>query len=124
MKRTLLSLAFLSLALIAAPAAGANLTVENVDASRSDVREWCAVEGGVLSDREDYTLCIVAEIPGTAFACDDAGICTRTGFDGIATGTVGNPLPDYLPEAVREGAQKIVPSPHYPVPYGARTKFD
>lgn len=75
-------------AFLAAPAV-AQFDVSYFEGSRGDVRGWCAIEDGVLSDREDYTMCIVNDFGVATITCDDARSCTRTGFDVIETGAIG-----------------------------------
>jgi hypothetical protein len=83
----LVSAAVVFTAFTAGPAAAA-FDVFHHDGSRNDVRAWCTAEGGVISDREDYTMCISTVVPGTTLTCDDDGYCTTTGFDLTATGSV------------------------------------
>ena len=126
MNRTILALAFASLSALLAVPANAGFDVAYAEGSRNDVRAWCATDGGVLSDREDYTMCVSANASGVTFTCDDAGACTRTGFDLIETGSILVPGQSVrqLPETAPQAGQRIVPSPLYPVPYRARTNFD
>jgi hypothetical protein len=88
MTRLLLVAAFAAFSALAAGPASAAFDVSYEQDTRADLRAWCVSDGGVLSDREDYTMCI-AEERGATFTCDDDGACIATGFD-LSTGSIGN----------------------------------
>ena len=88
MTRLLLVAAFAAFSALAAGPASAAFDVAYEQGTRADVRAWCATDGGVLSDREDYTMCMATE-RGATFTCDDGGACIRTGFD-LTTGSIGS----------------------------------
>lgn len=102
MDRTHLAIGIAALSVLFAAPAFAGVALS--EGSRWDVRGWCAVHGGVITDGADYTTCISATVPGVAFTCDDAGACSRIGFDLIQTGGT-------VPAPVR--LQDIVPNNHY-----------
>jgi hypothetical protein len=116
---TRLILAFLTAAFasLAANAANAAFDVTYNDGTRDDVRAYCEASAGVLSDREDYTMCVSAVVPGATYTCDDAEQCIRTGFDLVSTGSVrvpgqsvspaGFPEPHYTPNHYEGGVQMI-----------------
>ena len=127
MTRLLIASATLALTLFAAGPAAAAFDVTYEEGTRDDVRAWCSVEDGVLSDREDYTMCISSIVPGTTFTCDDAGDCTRTGFDLLATGSVGAARQSVAPADQRDFVTTDVgfPEPHYtPYLYGTNGNND
>jgi len=115
MTRLLLVAAFAAFSALAAGPASAAFDVAYEQGTRTDVRAWCATDGGVLSDREDYTMCIAQE-RGASFTCDDDGACTRTGFD-LSTGSI-RPIPGVTVAPTSE----ILPQPisgtdYVPLPY-------
>jgi hypothetical protein len=108
MTRLLLTFLTAAFASLAASGANAAFDVTYDQGTRDDVRAYCEAANGVLSDREDYSMCVSTVVPGTTYTCDDAGDCIRTGFDLISTGTIrlpgqtispaGFPQPHYTPK--------------------------
>jgi hypothetical protein len=91
MTRLLLAFLTAAFATLAAGQANAAFDVVYHEGTRDDVRAWCAADDGVISDREDYTMCLSAVVPGTSLTCDDAGDCISTGYDLTETGSVRIP---------------------------------
>lgn len=114
MNRNLFATAFAALSLFAAAPAIAGLDVDHTEGSRWDVRAWCTVTGGILSDREDYTMCVSVNVPGATFTCDADGACTRTGFDLIETGGISRPEGNGKAPLSTE---KAAPGRYYEMPY-------
>ena len=71
-------------------AAQAGFDVKHLEGSRADVRTYCAQNDAVLSDHNDYTMCISQY--GATLTCYDDRSCIRTGYDlDLITGSIPAP---------------------------------
>lgn len=91
MKRNLLTAAFSAVAFATTIAAAqAGFDVKHLEGSRADVRAYCVETDAVLSDRNDYTMCISQH--GATLTCYDGRDCIRTGYDlDLTTGSIPAP---------------------------------
>jgi hypothetical protein len=106
MKRTALITAFSALALGCTVAtAYASIDVNYLKGSRADVRAYCVGDDAVLSERNDYSMCIRAR--GATFMCYDDGDCIRTGDD-LTTGSIPTPRPSQLIPHTGPGGLQII----------------
>lgn len=100
MKRKLMTATFSAVALLTTLAtAQAGIDVQHLEGTRAEVRAYCLAADGVLSDRNDYSMCLSGH--GATLTCYDSRQCIRTGYDlDLPTGGI----PELLPIARRPEA--------------------